>query len=172
MYIFKPTIYKKNIYEINYEALKKLGITCLVFDLDNTLGLITDKQVPDKTKKLIEALKKDFLILIISNNNRKRISVYLDELDIDGITNSMKPFTRGLKMISCKYKLSKNKMAIIGDQMFTDIQAGNRYGIMTILVDPLGEKDLKITAFNRWYEDKVINKYQKLGIFERGRYYE
>ena len=37
-------------------------------------------------------------------------------------------------------------MCIIGDQIVTDILAGNRYKIYTVLVDPLGEKDLKITG--------------------------
>ena len=40
-------------------------------------------------------------------------------------------------------------MAIIGDQLVTDIYAGTRYGIITVLVDPLGEKDLWVTKFNR-----------------------
>ena len=36
MAIFKPDIYKKNIFDIDYLKLKKDGIKCLVFDLDNT----------------------------------------------------------------------------------------------------------------------------------------
>ena len=38
MALYKPTMYKKNIFDIDYEQLKKKGIKCLVFDLDNTLG--------------------------------------------------------------------------------------------------------------------------------------
>ena len=32
MALYKPTMYKKNIFEIDYEQLKKKGIKCLVFD--------------------------------------------------------------------------------------------------------------------------------------------
>ena len=32
-----PDMYKKNIYEINYEKLKKMGKKYLFFDLDNTI---------------------------------------------------------------------------------------------------------------------------------------
>ena len=53
MSMFKPTMYRKNIFEINYKKLKELGITCLVFDLDNTLGLIDQKKCPRETIKLI-----------------------------------------------------------------------------------------------------------------------
>ena len=61
---------------------------------------------------------------------------------------------------------------MIGDQIVTDVLAGNRFKIMTILVDPLGEKDLKITGLNRKIEYRIIKHYQKRGVFERGKYYE
>ncbi len=63
-------------------------------------------------------------------------------------------------------------MCIIGDQIVTDVLAGNRYHIKTILVDPLGEKDLKITALNRIIENYIVKKYSKKKIFERGKYYD
>ena len=70
------------------------------------------------------------------------------------------------------YKLKKKEMVMIGDQIVTDVLSGNRFKIMTILVDPLGEKDLKITGLNRQVEAKIVRYYQKRGVFERGKYYE
>ncbi|MBE6158144.1 MAG: YqeG family HAD IIIA-type phosphatase [Firmicutes bacterium] len=172
MNFFKPTIYKKNIYEINYKKLKKMGITCLVFDLDNTLGLYEHKKCPDESKKLIEKLQKDFLILIASNNTKKRIKPYLDDLGVGGVSMCMKPLTFGLARMKKKYNLKKSEMVIIGDQIVTDIVCGKRFRIKTILVDPLGEKDLKITGLNRKIEKFIIKIYSKQGKFERGKYYE
>lgn len=171
MSLFKPTIYKKDIFNIDYNNLKEKGIKCLVFDLDNTLGLIDNKKCPRKTKKLLKELKKDFLILICSNNTKKRLKPYLKDLGIGGVALSMKPSTRGLRKIKHNYNLKKKEMCMIGDQIVTDILAGNRYRIMTILVDPLGEADLKITGLNRKIEKKIVDKYTKKGIFERGKYY-
>ena len=96
MTLFKPTIYNKDIFSINYDKLKEKGITCLVFDLDNTLGLIDNKKCPRKTKKLLKDLKKDFLILICSNNTKKRLKPYLKDLGVGGVAWSVKPSTRGL----------------------------------------------------------------------------
>lgn len=172
MHKFKPTMYRKNIFEIDYKKLKELGITCLVFDLDNTLGLISEKECPRKTKKLIKELQEDFLVLISSNNTGDRLKPYLEDLGIGGVAWSMKPLTRGLRKIKKDYKLKKKEMVMIGDQMVTDIFAGNRFRIMTILVDPLGEKDLKITGLNRKIESAIIKHYVKRNVFERGRYYE
>ena len=172
MHKFKPTMYRKNIFEIDYKKLKELGITCLVFDLDNTLGLISEKECPRKTKKLIKELQEDFLVLISSNNTTERLKPYLEDLGVGGDAWSMKPSTRGLRKIKKDYKLKKKEMVMIGDQIVTDILAGNSFKCMTILVDPLGEKDLKITGLNRAIEKKIVDRYMKKGVFERGRYYE
>ena len=171
MNLFRPNMYKKNIFEIDYNKLKKQGITCLIFDLDNTLGLIEHEKCPLKTKKLLKELQKDFLILISSNNTKKRIAPYLKDLGIGGVAFSLKPSTKGLRKIKKHYNLNKKEMVMIGDQIVTDILSGNRYKIMTILVDPLGEKDLRITGLNRKIEARIIKYYNYRGMFERGKYY-
>ena len=172
MGMFKPSMYKKSIFDIDYKKLQEQGITCLVFDLDNTLGLISHKKCPRKTKMLLRKLQEDFLILISSNNTRSRLRPYLKDLGVEGVSWSMKPTTRGLRKIKKNYNISKKEMCIIGDQIITDILCGNRFKIKTILVDPIGGEDLKITKITRMFENFIIKKYEKKGIFERGKYYE
>lgn len=168
MHILKPTMYQKSIFDIPYEKLKKEKIRCLVFDLDNTLGLISDLTCPKETKELILKLKKDFIIAISSNNNKKRLDPYTEELGIDGFYWSLKPSTKALRKIKRKYHLQNEELCMIGDQIVTDIIAGNSFHAKTILVDPLGKKDLKVTGLNRKIENYIIKK----GIIERGKYYE
>ena len=172
MNIFRPKMYKKNIFEIDYNKLKEMGIKCIVFDLDNTLGMIDNKKCPRNTKKLIKELQNDFLVLICSNNFKKRIKPYMLDLGVGGVSFSMKPFTFGLQKIKHKYNLKKKEMCLIGDQIVTDVICANSFRILSILVDPLGEKDLKITGINRKLEAKIIKFYKKRGLFERGTYYE
>ena len=76
MAYFKPDIYQKDIFSIDYKKLYKNGIACLIFDLDNTLALISEKECPERVKELIEDLKQDFIVVIISNNIKKRILPY------------------------------------------------------------------------------------------------
>ena len=171
MSLFRPDMYKKNIFEIDYKKLKKDGIKCLIFDLDNTLGLIEHEKCPEETRKLIKELEKDFLIFISSNNTQQRIDPYLEDLGIKGVAWSLKPSTRSLRKIRKNEKLKKDEMVMIGDQIVTDILAGKRYKIKTILVDPLGKKDLKITGLNRLIENKIVKYYEKRDLFEIGKYY-
>ena len=169
--LFRPDMYKKNIFEIDYKKLKKDGIKCLILDLDNTLGLIEHEKCPEETRKLIKELEKDFLIFISSNNTQQRIDPYLEDLGIKGVAWSLKPSTRSLRKIRKNEKLKKDEMVMIGDQIVTDILAGKRYKLKTILVDPLGKKDLKITGLNRLIENKIVKYYEKRDLFERGKYY-
>lgn len=165
-------MYQKDIYHIPYKKLKKLGIKCLIFDLDNTIALIDQKLITEDTKKLLTDLKRDFQIVIISNNIVKRVKSYANYLECDYVANALKPLSKGYQKIRKKYHLSKEEMCMIGDQIITDIYGGNRYHMFTILVDPLGKKDLKITSLNRFLERKILKRYEKKGIMKKGKYYE
>lgn len=169
---FKPTKYYKDIYSIDYKKLKEEGINCLIFDLDNTLGLISNIKCPEETRDLLRKLQDDFCVFICSNNTRSRLAPYLKDLGVGGVAWSLKPSTRGLRKIKHLYKFKKKEMVMIGDQIVTDIVAGKRFHIKTILVDPLGKADLKITGLNRMIENQILKRYSKKGVFERGKYYE
>ena len=109
MGIFKPDMYQKTIHKINYKELKNRGIKCLIFDLDNTLGLIDNKRCPDETRELLRKLQKDFLVLICSNNTKRRLKPYLEDLGVAGVAWAMKPSIKGLIRVKRLYKLKRKK---------------------------------------------------------------
>ena len=150
-----PDMYKKSVFDIDYSKLKSIGIKCLVFDLDNTLALIDEEKISPLIKEKLQRLKKDFKIAIISNNTKKRIMKFCDAFDTFFVPFAMKPLGNGFKKVIKKYSLTKKEICIIGDQLMTDVWGGKRFGIYTILVDPLGEKDLKITTLNRFFERRI-----------------
>jgi hypothetical protein len=165
-------MYKKNLKDIDYAKLKKLNIKCLLFDLDNTL-LKVNKIIPKKEIfDLIKALKRDFKIFIVSNNShKKRLSKVAEYLGVDYVRFALKPFSRGFRKVSKKYYFAKEEMCIIGDQIMTDVLGGNRYGIYTVLVDPLSKEELKVTGINRFLERRKLKKLEKMGLFKKGEYY-
>ena len=167
-----PKMYQKNVANINYRKLKDMGIKCLVFDLDNTIALIDQDLITVDTKELLIDLKKDFIIVIISNNVEKRVKKYADTLDCDYVYKACKPFSKGFKKIKNKYNLKNNEIAVIGDQLITDIMGANLFKSYPILVDPMAKKDLKISYFNRLLEKLVFKKYQRKNIMKKGEYYE
>ncbi len=163
----KPDIYKDNVFNINYKYLKKIGIKLIVFDLDNTLAYIKENDASNRVKELFNNLLKDFKVIVASNNCRKRVYRYVKWLNCEGYYHVFKPFLFFTKTID-KYQFKKNEVLIIGDQFFTDILFGVRAGYKTLLVDPLGEKDLRVTWFNRRIE-RIMKKRIN---FKDGEYYE
>ena len=99
---YLPDIYRKNIFDINYNKLKKKGIKCLIFDLDNTLALIDSVKVDVKVKELITKLKEDFLVVIVSNSPKKRVLKFSSDLEVDSYPFALKPTIRTLKKIKSK----------------------------------------------------------------------
>lgn len=163
---YEPKCYYKDIYSVNYQRLKNLGIKLIIFDLDNTLGLVKDKIMPDKSKNLIKKLLDDFTIVVASNNFKKRVNLFVDNV-CDYVYLSLKPTKRLSRIISKRYHYSNNEICIIGDQLVTDIKLGNKVGYYTIFVDTLGE-DGKVSFLNRYKEKKVKKEIQ----FKDGEYFE
>ena len=93
MDIFAPDIYVQSIFNINYKALKKSGIKCLLFDLDNTLAPIKSTMPGIKEKELIEGLKDmGFKVIIISNSGKTRLESFKEGFNVDTAANSKKTF--------------------------------------------------------------------------------
>ncbi len=55
----------------------------------------------------------------------------------------------------------KNKVAVVGDQIFTDILGGNLVGMYTILVDPIALKPNAPERFKRRCEVKFRKSRKK-----------
>jgi len=169
---YVPDIYQKSIYTINYENLKNNGIKCLLFDLDNTLIPSRTTVVNDKTKQFINDLKKDFKIIIFSNANESRVEKIANELEVAHYAWSFKPLSRTFKKVLSDHRYKECEVAIVGDQLYTDIAGGNQVGITTILVNPVSNSDSIFTKLNRYLERRKMRKLYRKGLFVKGKYYE
>lgn len=168
---FIPDMYQKNISSINYEKLKKRGIKVLLFDLDNTIIERDNYKLSAQTKNLFLKLNKDFMIYIISNSfNFEKLENISKKLNISYIGGSMKPLSKGYKKLKFK-SIKNNQIAMIGDQLLTDVWGAKRMGYMAILTDPIKEeKDMILTKINRFIEKLIFNN--KNNSLERGHYYD
>ena len=170
---FLPDMYQKTIFDISYNKLKTNGIKVLLFDLDNTL-IEKEKAIPENaTIELINKLKDDFTILIVSNTIKKtKVNIFHDKCNIPYVISAKKPFKLGYKRVKEIKDMNPKNVCMIGDQLLTDVWGGKRMGYFTVLVDPIGQDDMSVTKINRVIEAKIINKLNKEGKFEKGKYYE
>ena len=115
----------------------------------------------------------NFKIIILSNATKKRLLPFKKKLLVDCMANSRKPRKQSFLKVINMFNYDLSEVAIIGDQLFTDIYGGNRVGIMTILVNPMSNKDrLATKIFFRTSERKILNIMEKKKIFKRGKYYD
>ena len=173
MNYFYPDAYQKSIYTINYDKLKENGIKCLLFDLDNTCVPYVDRTPTKKLKNLFDKLSEQgFKVIIFSNSPKSRLERFKKELNVDCCYSAQKPRRAKFLKVLKNYNYDISEVAIVGDQLVTDILGGNRVGITTILVNPMSDIDMPFTKIHRYIERKEINKMNKKGIFKVGEYYD
>ncbi len=170
---FVPDKYYKSIFDINYKALKKSGVTCLIFGLNNTL-VPEGVNMPDKKlKDFMEDLKDmGFEIIIVSNRSKKNVLPFKEGLCVDSAYLSFKPFKFKYNKIVKLFNYKHYNVACIGSNFLFDILGANRMKFTSILVNPVSIDEYAVTKLNRKIENIIVDKLTKKGLFKRGNYYE
>ncbi len=158
-----PDRYINRITDINSNFFKKEGIKGVIIDIDNT--------VIDVKKNLIDGLidwkeeltNEGITVVILSNTiDRPKVAKIANLLGVDYFIFGRKPNTGGFLKAAKHIGTSVERTAVIGDQIFTDILGANRVGMLSILVNPLEDKqDYFFTRLRRPVEEKVLAKYLK-----------
>lgn len=157
-----PDIYLENVKEINIELLKKHEIKGLILDIDNTL-IDYDKNILEGTKEWCSNLKKQGIkMCILSNTNKvNKVKKVADALELEYEYFAHKPSKKGFNKAKKILQLEEKNIAVVGDQIFTDVWGGNRSNMKTILTKPIDKRDILITRLKRPFEKIFINKYVK-----------
>ena len=157
-----PKAYFNNIKDITIEFLQTHNIKGLLIDVDNTL-IDYNKNILDGVKEWIDKMRDEGIKLcILSNtNNKLKVQNVSRYLDIPYIFFAMKPLKNGFKKGMKKLKLESKNIAVIGDQLLTDVLGANRSNMYSILVKPIAEKDILVTKIKRPLENFVIKRYRE-----------
>ena len=158
--ILYPKIYLNNVKEITLEYLNKNNIKGLILDVDNTL-IDYDEQMLEGTEEWCNNLKQNSIkFCIVSNSNRTRkVRNVAQKLNIPYINLAFKPSKKGLLKAKKILNIENKNIAVVGDQIFTDVIGANRCKMHSILVKPIKEKDIFITLIKRPLENFIIKIY-------------
>jgi HAD superfamily phosphatase (TIGR01668 family) len=136
--LLTPVAYINSIFDITPQMLKNKGIYGLILDIDNTLVATHIKKADEKAISFIRSLKENGIkAVIVSNGKKKRVEYFCQPLDIKFLYKAHKPLRGALNKAIEMMGLSNDKVAILGDQLFTDVLGGNLIGIHSILVKPI-----------------------------------
>lgn len=158
--ILKPDYNVDSLFDLNFEELKNIGIKAILFDLDSTLMPSKSGIFPENIKLLLNELKKNFTIAIISNNkNESYIEKVKAQADFTVIGNANKPNCKIMKEYLSSINILPAQTIVIGDRPLTDILSGMLLGAKTALTDSITkETENKLTRLVRKIERLVIRK--------------
>lgn len=159
-----PDYYVQKIEELKIDFLKARGIKGLIVDLDNTLTPLSSQELPGMTQEwLNEVLASGLKVCIVSNNFEGRVQRFAGIIGIPGISKAVKPRRRAFRQALKLLDLESEQVAVVGDQIFTDVLGGNRLGLTTILVDSLSRKEFIGTKLFRRIEKLIKRRMIKQG---------
>lgn len=154
-----PNAYLKKVQYITIQFLIKNKIKALILDVDNTLIDYQKKLSADVVNWANEMQGQGIKLYILSNSNKKeKVKKVAEILDVPYKFFGKKPLKSGFIKIKNELKIPEENIAVVGDQIFTDIVGGNRCNMFTILVDQIDKKDFWYTAWKRPIENRIKQK--------------
>lgn len=159
MSVFKPCYFFNGYEEIDVEWLKNNNIKYILSDLDGTLAAWNENG-DESLKKWINELKQNGVeLIIVSNNNSKRVDSFAKMYSLIGCSNCKKPLSGKISSQEFFKKIKKDEALFLGDQLFTDIWCGKRLGVRTAIVKPLGDYEPKRTRCKRGVEKVFLGNW-------------
>ncbi|MBD5143460.1 MAG: YqeG family HAD IIIA-type phosphatase [Ruminococcus sp.] len=159
--MFRATIAVKSVCDITPEMLENLGVTGLLLDIDNTLTTHDNPKPAIGVLDWIANMKSAKIQMrLVSNNHAPRVQKFSEILNISCICESKKPLCKGFLQAMQEMQLPKNKLCVVGDQIYTDILGANWFHVKSIYVKPMELEKTNFFKFKRFMEKPFLPKEQ------------
>lgn len=158
-------VLKGSILELTPVILEQYELKGLVLDVDDTLVPMRETTASPELMQWLEKTKDLVALWLVSNNiSQSRISRIAQSLDLPYTFGAQKPSRRKLRQAVTAMGLSPNQVAMVGDRLFTDVLAGNRLGMFTILVEPMVDSTEAVRrnparSFEVWLSQKFLGEF-------------
>ena len=154
MGLFRATRYVASLPLVSVEGLVRDGVRLVLLDRDNTCVPRDARVAPDVVTAWLDRAREAGLELCLVSNNfhTSHVSRTARELGVDFVDHAMKPLPLALRRAMRRAGARPEETVMIGDQVFTDVAAGNLAGVRTVLVRPQSRTDLWYTHVFRVFE--------------------
>jgi HAD superfamily phosphatase (TIGR01668 family) len=148
------------VIHLSPSLIQRHNLKGLVLDVDETLVPWNEKQLSPELISWVTEVRQIVDLWLVSNNlSQNRIGTIASSLDLPFIFGAGKPSRRKLRHAVNTMNHPVEQVAMVGDRLFTDVLAGNRLGMFTILVEPMVElektKPFSIRNFEVWFSQKL-----------------
>ena len=161
--LFVPNFIHEKVEDISLDALKSKGVTTLFLDIDNTVVAMHERKISLKRLHWIERAKMlGFDVYFVSNNSSyKRVAHVCKQAKLTRIYFACKPFPFATKSFLKQHNVSHTQLAMVGDQLFTDVLIGNWLGANSVLVDPIDKRLSFFKTLQRQIELQLMRWLQR-----------
>ena len=160
--IFRPDLCADKVADIDLTALREKGFRFALLDFDNTLGrdhATEPEEFSYNCVKMIE--EKGIKCCLVSNAKSGRSAKIAEMLGVPCVTYANKPGTSGVIKAMELMNSTPAESVMVGDQIFTDVIAGNRAGLRTFMVEKLYKPEIWYVMLKRPFEKivRLIGKF-------------
>ncbi len=135
---FRPDVSFHGVTDIKPEFLRDRGVRLLLLDIDNTISPYGQQVPAEDICRWAEDMKAAGVALyFVSNNKGNRPEIFSRQLGVPYLKAVGKPSRRGIYEAMARTGAKASETALVGDQIYTDVLAANRAGIMSLLVEPI-----------------------------------
>lgn len=157
MSLVRPWRRERAITDVDVDELSASGVRCVLFDRDNTVVPRDTGVAPADVMDWICRVREAGIALCMVSNNfhSQQVEASAAELGCAVVHHAMKPAPFAVRRALALVGVEASEAVLIGDQVFTDVMAGNLAGVRTILVEPQSTSDLWYTHIFRVFERAI-----------------
>jgi HAD superfamily phosphatase (TIGR01668 family) len=115
-----------------------MKVSAIILDVDNTLAI---DGAPEPLSGTVEwaqhMISNGIKLIIMSNNNNKRVEPFAAQYSLPFITLAFKPFPVAYFRAIRKLRVKRREAVVVGDQIFTDVIGSNLSFMKSILLVPI-----------------------------------
>ena len=152
----KPEKVYENLIQMPWDKFASEGIKTALLDFDNTLGPDHATEPEEYSYKCVKMIEEHGIrCCLVSNAKSGRSAKIAEMLGIPVVTYANKPGTSGIFKAISLMESTPEASLMVGDQVFTDVIAGNRAGVRTFLVEKLHKPEIWYVMLKRPFEKLV-----------------
>ncbi len=160
--MLKPHYIINSITDISVEFLNKNNITALLLDVDNTMSVAHgNKTLRDGLPEWLSEMKENEIsLMILSNAKTARAQRFADSVGLPVVGMAAKPLPFGYIKAAKMLKADRKNVAMVGDQIFTDVLGGRASGVKTILVTDITPEEKAGFKIKRYFESILLKRWK------------
>ena len=157
--MFHATVALRSVLQIQPGLLRQYGIRGLMLDLANTLTTHDNPVPAEGVLSWIDVMRQaGIALMIVSNNKPHRVQPFAAALGLPFVAEGAKPLPKGFRQAQKRMQLPFSQLAVVGDQIFTDILGANLCGVKSIYVRPIQYEKKGFLKVKRWLERPFLPK--------------